>query len=54
MTLILMFMVVLALLWITTAAEDRLGEKEKFDQLITVQEPKRGRFTSAGWRAKHE
>ena len=52
MTLIVMFLVVLALLWVTKCLEERLGEAERFDQLITVPRESRGRFTSAGWRAK--
>ena len=51
MTLIWMFAVVLGLLWLTKVAEDRLGEDEKFDQLVKVEEPRRGRFTVAGRRA---
>ena len=51
MTLIVMFLIVLALLWITKELEERLGEEEKFDQLITVPRERRNRFTVAGRRA---
>lgn len=51
MTLIIMLLIVLALLWLTKCLEERLGDEERFDQLITVQEEKRGRFTVAGGRA---
>lgn len=51
MTLIVMFLVVLALLWLTKCLEERLGEEEKFDQLITVQKERRNRYTVAGGRA---
>lgn len=51
MILVVMLLAVLALLWVTKALEDRLGTEEKFDQLMTVEKPKRGRFTVAGGRA---
>lgn len=51
MTLIIMLLIVLALLWVTKCLEERLGDEERFDQLITVPKENRGRFTSAGWRA---
>ena len=51
MTLIVMFLVVLALLWITKELEERLGEGERFDQLITVPKERRNRYTVAGGRA---
>lgn len=54
MTLILMVLVVLVLLLVEKYLEERLGEEEKFDQLFTIQEEKRGRFTIAGWRANND
>ena len=52
LNLFLIFLVILALLWLTKVAEERLGEEEKFDQLIKVQKENRGRYTVAGGRAK--
>ena len=52
LNLFVIFVVVLALLWLTKVAEERLGEEEKFDQLIKVPKENRGRFTVAGGRAK--
>ena len=51
MTLVLMLMVVLVFLLVTKYLEERLGEEEKFDKILKVEEPKRGRFTVAGRRA---
>ncbi len=51
MTLIIMLLIVLALLWLTKCLEERLGEEERFDQLIKVPKENRGRFTVAGGRA---
>ena len=50
MTLILMVLAVLALLLAEKYLEDRLGEEEKLD-LMTINEPNRGRYTVAGGRA---
>lgn len=50
MILAWMFLAVLVLLLAEKYLEDRLGEEEKLD-LMTINEPKRGQFTRAGWRA---
>lgn len=51
LNLFVIFVVVLALLWLTKVAEERLGEGERFDQLITVPKERRNRYTVAGRRA---
>ena len=51
LNLFVIFVVVLALLWLTKVAEERLSEEEKCDQLITVPKERRNRYTVAGGRA---